>query len=184
MLRPIAPVRSAPRSRRAAVVRAVEVELDRVDAAGAERKGGAADDDADQHAGDEAEVNDERGNGDQRQIFEQQQVAATNERAIDRPDGTEIEQQPAESVFRHIAEERTDRRPAHRAEIAATVSPDSRLVAPAVRTRIERLSDVQTTMPPSAAGQQIGKPCTLRSRSILASRRVAISIPVVLSSSC
>ena len=46
---------------------------------------------------------------------------------------------------------------------------------------MERLNDVQLTYPPSAAVAILASPSTLRSRSILASVRVAISMPVVLS---
>ena len=47
---------------------------------------------------------------------------------------------------------------------------------------MERLNEVQLTYPPSAAVDILASPSTLRSRSILASLRVAISMPVVLSS--
>jgi hypothetical protein len=44
-----------------------------------------------------------------------------------------------------------------------------------------RLREVQLTYPPTAAVKRLATPSDLRSRSIFASLRVAISIPVVLS---
>src|SRR6516162_4585913 len=63
----------------------------------------------------------------------------------------------------------------------ATVSPDSRPVAPAIWASVLRLREVQLTYPPNAAVQRLASPSDLRSRSIFASLRVAISMPVVLS---
>ena len=95
-----------PAVERGAVFRSVEIEFDRVHAACAQREGGATDHDADQDAGDETRINDQDGDRDQRQIFEQQQAPRRlNQPLIDQV-GAEIEQKPAENIFRHIAEER------------------------------------------------------------------------------
>src|SRR5262249_40675417 len=53
---------------RGAELRTIEAEFDRVDAADAQGERRAADDDPDQNAGDEAPIDDEEGDRDQRQI--------------------------------------------------------------------------------------------------------------------
>ena len=91
---------------RRAVFRAVEIEFDGVDAARAQRKGGATDHDPDQHAGDKARIDDQDRDGDQRQIFDQQQAPRRQDQPLIDEVGAEIEQEPAENIFRHIAEKR------------------------------------------------------------------------------
>ncbi len=90
---------------RRAVFRAVEGELDRIYAARAQRKGGAADHHADQDAGDESPIDDQQGDGEQRQIFDRQQLPRRLDQPLIDEAGAEKEQEPAEDVFRHIAEE-------------------------------------------------------------------------------
>src|SRR5215510_7356832 len=67
------------------------------------------------------------------------------------------------------------------ADIPATVSPVSRPVAPAAYARLVRLSDKLLTYPPNAELSRLAKPNARSSRSMSASRRVAISTPVVFS---
>src|SRR5262249_62230897 len=67
------------------------------------------------------------------------------------------------------------------ADIPATVSPVSRPVAPAAYARVVRLSDKLLTYPPNAELNRLATPSAWSSRSMLASRRVAISTPVVFS---
>ena len=57
---------------RGAVLGAVEAELDGIHPARADGEGGAADDHADQHAGDEAPLDDQQRDGEQRDIFERE----------------------------------------------------------------------------------------------------------------
>ena len=72
---------------RGAVFGAVEAEFDGVHPARADGEGGAADDHADQYAGDKADLDDEQGNGKQRGIFEQRNAP----RRVDEPAIDQIE---------------------------------------------------------------------------------------------
>src|SRR5262245_27900752 len=67
------------------------------------------------------------------------------------------------------------------ADIPATVSPVNRPVAPAAYASVVRLSDKLLTYPPNAELTRLAKPSARSSRSMSASRRVAISTPVVFS---
>src|SRR5213080_3344332 len=65
---------SQPAQLRCAVFRAIEAKLDRVHAAGTERERGAADDYSDHYAGDEAPLDDDRRDCDQRQVADELQL--------------------------------------------------------------------------------------------------------------
>src|SRR5262249_58795799 len=67
------------------------------------------------------------------------------------------------------------------ADIPATVSPVSGPLAPAAYARLVRLSDKLLTYPPNAELNRLAEPSARSSRSMSASRRVAISTPVVFS---
>ena len=88
-----------------AVFRAVEAELDGVHAADAQCKRGAADDDAGEHAGDKAPVDNQKRDGDERQIVEELQLAGRLDQPLIDEAGAQEEQQAAENVFRHVTDE-------------------------------------------------------------------------------
>ena len=69
---------------RGTVLGAVEAEFDGVHPARADGERGAADDHADQHAGDEAPLDDQQRDGEQRDIFERGRCAAPSRRATHR----------------------------------------------------------------------------------------------------
>src|SRR5262249_2652180 len=71
----------------------------------------------------------------------------------------------------------------HAAEITATVSPAKRPVAPAAWLSVVRLNERQLTYPPRAALKRFASPRVSSSVLPSASRRVAISTPIVLSNS-
>jgi hypothetical protein len=90
---------------RGAVFGALEAEFDGVHPAGADGEGGAADDHADQHAGDKADLDDEQGNGKQRGVFEERNAACrVNEPLLDEVE-PQIEQQSAKHELGYISEE-------------------------------------------------------------------------------
>ena len=128
---------------RTAIFRAVETELDGIDARGAERKGRAADHDADQDAGDEAPLQDDDDDREQRQIFGQRQPPPRLDDPFVQLVGAEIDQEAAEHEFRHVAEQHRRERPASSAEIAATVRPDRRPVPPLLKLSMVRLTEMQ-----------------------------------------
>jgi hypothetical protein len=87
---------------RGADLRAVEAELDHVDAARAQRKRRAADDDADQHARDEAQLHDDQRDGDERQVFESRQPPGRLDQPAKHQVEAEIEQHAAQHELRHV----------------------------------------------------------------------------------
>src|SRR3984885_7801275 len=91
---------------RAAIFRAVKAVFDRIDARGAQGKRGAADDDADQDAGDEAPLHDDDDNGEQRQVFDELEPPPRLNDPFVKLVGRQIDQKTAEHEFRHIAEQR------------------------------------------------------------------------------
>lgn len=93
-----------PSVQRRAIFRAIEAELDRVHPAGADRKGGAADDDADQNAGDEADLKNEDRDREQRGIFEQRNSPRRVDQPLVNEMGAEIEQQTAKHEFGYVSE--------------------------------------------------------------------------------
>ena len=88
-----------PAVERGAIFGAVEAEFDGVDPAGADGEGGAADDHADQDAGDEADLKNENGDGEQRGIFEQRDAPDGIDQPLIHEVGAEIEQQAAKHEF-------------------------------------------------------------------------------------
>ena len=77
---------------RRAQFRTVEAELDRVHPAGAQGEGGATDDHADQNAGDESPIDDQRGDGEERQIIDQQQLPRRSDQPLLDQAGAEEQQ--------------------------------------------------------------------------------------------
>src|SRR6187397_1111723 len=89
---------------------AIKSELDRIHAARTYRESGAADGHSDEHAGNEAELDDEQRDGEQRGVFEQRDPP----RGIDQPlihqARAEIEKQASEDEFGDVGDEaRIDR---------------------------------------------------------------------------
>ena len=90
---------------RAAIFRAVETVFDGIDPRRAQRKGRAADHDADQDAGDEAPLHDDDDDRQQRQIFGERKPPPRFDDPFVELVRAEIDQQAAEHEFRHVAEQ-------------------------------------------------------------------------------
>src|SRR6202000_590182 len=91
---------------RAAIFRTVETVFDGIDARRAQREGRAADDDPDQDAGNEAPLQNDEDDREQRQIFRPRKPAARLHDPFVKLVGAEIDQEAAEHEFRHVAEQR------------------------------------------------------------------------------
>ena len=90
---------------RAAIFRAVEAVFDGIDPRRAQRKGRAADHDADQDAGNEAPLHDDDDDRQQRQIFDRRKPPPRLDDPSVQLVRAEIDQQAAENEFRHVAEQ-------------------------------------------------------------------------------
>jgi len=89
---------------RGAVFRAIETELDRIYPARAHGERRAADDHADEYAGDEADLEDEQGDGEEGNVFDQRQPPRRLNKPFIDEGAAEIEEEAAEHEFRHIGQ--------------------------------------------------------------------------------
>src|SRR5579883_437268 len=90
---------------RASILGAVKTVLDGIDARGAERKGGAADDDAKQNPGNHPPLHDHGNDHEQRHIFDDREAPPRLNDPFVKRVGAEIEQQSPEYEFGYVAEQ-------------------------------------------------------------------------------